>query len=94
MERLRHIIGLQRRLRDLTASPRAQRALTHRHIFREALTWLEIHGDAPDLVEHWKALMGDGTERSAPGAEEEGLPFRRQRRRRRRRRSRSLKPEV
>jgi len=93
VERLRHIIGLQRRLRDLTASPRAQRALTHRHIFREALTWLEIHGDAPDLVEHWKALMGDGTERAAPGAEEDGLRFRRPRRRRRRR-SRSLKSEV
>jgi tRNA nucleotidyltransferase/poly(A) polymerase len=106
VERLRHIIGLQRRLRDLTASPRAQRALTHRHIFREALTWLEIHGDSPDLVEHWKALMGDGAERPAPGvpstaatlgtplgAEEDGITVRRPHRRRRRR-SRSLKSEV
>jgi tRNA nucleotidyltransferase/poly(A) polymerase len=93
VERLRHIISLQRRLRDLSASPRAQRALTHRHIFREALTWLEIHGDMPDLVEHWKALTGDGAERPAPGSEEDAVPFRR-RRRRRRRRSRSVKPEV
>ena len=48
VERLRQILGLQRRLRDLAASPRAQRALAHRSIFREALTWLEIHGGAPD----------------------------------------------
>src|SRR5207247_7980767 len=34
VERLRHIIGLQRRLRDLTASPRAQRELARRHVFR------------------------------------------------------------
>src|SRR4249920_3292119 len=53
VERLRQIIGLQRRLRDLTASPRAQRTLTHRGIFREALTWMEIHGDSQEFVEHW-----------------------------------------
>src|SRR5581483_9617055 len=48
VERLRQLLSLQRRLRDLGASPRAQRALAHRHIFREALTWLEIHGDTPE----------------------------------------------
>ncbi len=56
VERLRQIVSLQRRLRDLHASPRAQEALAHRGIFREALTWLEIHGDAPEVVEHWKAV--------------------------------------
>ena len=66
VERLRQILGLQRRLRDLAASPRAQRALTHRSIFREALTWLEIHGDAPELVEHWKALLAERARRSEP----------------------------
>jgi poly(A) polymerase len=88
VERLRQIVGLQRRLRDLTAGPRAQRALTHRHIFREALAWLDIHGDAPDVVEHWKAVMSDGgaLERPAPAGEEGTPPFRRPRRRRRRRR--------
>src|SRR5258708_3828246 len=35
IERLRQVIGLQRRLKDLSASPRAQRALAHRHIFRD-----------------------------------------------------------
>src|ERR671931_280334 len=47
VERLRQILGLQRRLRDINAAPRAQRALAHRGIFRDALAWLEIHGDAP-----------------------------------------------
>jgi poly(A) polymerase len=87
VDRLRQIVGLQRRLRDLSASPRAQRALAHRHIFREALTWLEIHGDAADAVEHWKALLAEGGHEQRAGATEEGaLPFRPRRRRRRRRR--------
>src|SRR6185295_10348704 len=43
VERLRQIVGLQRRMKDLSASPRAQRALAHRSIFREALTCLEVH---------------------------------------------------
>src|SRR5206468_5177765 len=42
IERLRQVLGLQRRLRDLGASPRAQRAITHRSVFRDALTWLEL----------------------------------------------------
>src|SRR5438105_1848868 len=39
VERLRQILGLQRRLRDAAGSPRALRALAHRSIFPEALTW-------------------------------------------------------
>jgi poly(A) polymerase len=92
VERLRQIIGLQRRLKDTGAAPRAQRALAHRSIFREALTWLEIHGGAPDLVAHWKTVAAeagtpaepqvaaDGTDEQQPGQ------FSRRRRRRRRRR--------
>jgi poly(A) polymerase len=88
VERLRQIIGLQRRLRDLSASPRAQRALTHRHVFRDALTWLDIHGEAPDVVDHWKALLGSGrgAEQPAPGSEDGAPPLQPRRRRRRRRR--------
>jgi hypothetical protein len=88
LERLRQILGLQRRLRDLGASVRAQRALTHRSIFREALTWMEIHGNAPELVEHWITVLAErGAEEpvAAPGSEGEAPPFRRRRRRRRRR---------
>jgi poly(A) polymerase len=88
VERLRQILGLQRRLRDAAAAPRAQRALAHRGIFRDALVWLEIHGDAPDLVVHWKTLVESGAPAEAPGQGVEGEPppFRRRRRRRRRRR--------
>jgi poly(A) polymerase len=88
VERLRLIIGMQRRLRDMTASPKAQRALTHRNIFRDALTWLEIHGDAPELVEHWKAMPVESGAVEAPtdGTEVDPAPSRRRRRRRRRRR--------
>jgi tRNA nucleotidyltransferase/poly(A) polymerase len=87
VERLRQVIGLQRRLHDLSASPRAQRALAHRGIFREALTWLEIHGGVPETVQHWKALLAD-TPALEPPADGTGEfpPVRRRRRRRRRRR--------
>jgi poly(A) polymerase len=93
IERLRLILGLQRRLRDLGAGLRAQRALTHRHIFRDALTWLEIHGESSELVEHWKALAATAGAADQPEQPEQPIEggaqpptFRRRRRRRRRRR--------
>ena len=81
----RQIMGLQRRLLDPRLSPRARRALMHRGPFREALTWLEIHGQAPEAVEHWRGFI----EASGVNAgEQEGAgEFRPRRRRRRRRRS-------
>ena len=94
VDRLRQVIGLQRRLHDLSASPRAQRALTHRHIFGDALTWLDIHGDAPDIVEHWKRLAADGgTDQRTVDGDGEAAPFLRRRRRRRRRRRLMPTPE-
>ena len=87
VERLGLVLGMQRRLRDLSLGARAKRALTHRHNFREALTWLEIHGEAPELVEGWKELAAEAPQEPAEG---EGLeaaapePVRRRRRRRRR----------
>jgi poly(A) polymerase len=91
VERLRQILGLQRRLRDLSASVRAQRALTHRSIFRDGLTWMEIHGDTPDLVEHWITVLAErGADEPVMPAGEGGevAPFQHRRRRRRRRRHR------
>jgi poly(A) polymerase len=85
IERLRQILGLQRRLRDLTASVRSQRALTHRSVFREALTWMEIHGDTPETVEHWITVLAERGAQEPVGAVEEGDRPRRRRRRRRRR---------
>jgi poly(A) polymerase len=93
VERLRQILSLQRRLHDLDANPRGKRALTHRSIFREALVWLEVHGDAPEVVDHWRALAAeapaepaDTAAAVATAAIEDGPPVRRRRRRRRRRR--------
>src|SRR5258708_25075913 len=57
VERLRQIIGLQRRLKHPSAAPRVQRALAHRGIFRDALTWLAVPGGTPDLVAPLKALV-------------------------------------
>jgi poly(A) polymerase len=94
VERLRQIVVLQRRLHDVAAPPRAQRALAHRPIFREALTWLDMHGGAPDLVAHWTLVMAEAGEPAEPPgpaqppAESEAPPPGGKRRRRRRRRRR------
>ena len=83
VERLRHILSLQRRLTDMNLSPRARRALMHRGPFREALTWLEIQGQAPEALEHWRGFL----EAAGTYEGEAGPPEPRPRRRRRRRRS-------
>jgi poly(A) polymerase len=84
VERLRQVLGLQRRLLDMSLSPRARRALMHRGPFKEAMTWLELHGNAPDVLEHWRGFIeAAGTfEGEAEAAEQ--APRRRRRRRRRR----------
>jgi hypothetical protein len=88
IERLRHILSLQRRLGDVGASVRAQRALTHRSIFREALTWMEVHGNTPELVEHWITVLAErgADEPVAVPADADATPTLAVRRRRRRRR--------
>jgi len=88
IERLRQILGLQRRLVDAKLAPRAKRALMHKGTFHEALTWLEIHGQAPEAVAEWRAFtVHAGAHAAEPGeAEGEGERPRRRRRRRRGRR--------
>jgi poly(A) polymerase len=56
-ERLRQLLSLQGRIGDLEMSPRAKRALMHRGPFESALTWFEIHGQAPAVLEHWKGFI-------------------------------------
>ena len=85
VERLRQILGLQRRLIDMGLSPRARRALMHRGPFRDALTWLEIHGQVPEVIEHWRGFVEAAA--SYEGDSETTEPGPRRRRRRRRRRS-------
>ena len=91
VERFRQIMGLQRRLLDARLSPRARRAMMHRGPFREALTWLAIHGQAPEAVEHWRGFIEASgvTSSEQEGAEEFTRP-----RRRRRRRRRSFRPAT
>ena len=88
-ERLRQMLSLQSRIADLEMSPRAKRALMHRGPFEDALTWFEIHGNAPAVLEHWKGFIEAlGDEAKHPPAEGEARAGRRRRRPRRRRRGR------
>jgi poly(A) polymerase len=81
IERLGQLLAMQRRLRETQATLRARRALMHRGPFLEALTWLEIHGDSPDVIEEWRDLLTtSGT--AAPRDEDGPRPYRRKRRRR------------
>jgi len=82
VERIHQVLMLQRRLREPSRSSHARRVLMQRSAFADALTWLEVHGDAPDMLEYWR---GHGT---APASEgETGAPAPRRRRRRGRRRT-------
>ena len=88
IERLHQVLMLQPRLLDLSASPRAQRGLLHRSALDDALTWFEVHGDRPDIVEHWRGLKAQPAPATAASGHEEPVerdgPRRRRRRRRRR----------
>jgi poly(A) polymerase len=72
VEGLRQALMLQRRLRDTGAHPRAQRSIVHRGPFTDALTWLEIHGRAPELVAQWKAIQADAAAHRAAPPDGEG----------------------
>ena len=102
-ERLRQILSLQGRIADLEMSPRAKRSLMHRGPFEDSLTWFEIHGNAPAVLEHWKGFieaLGDEAKHPPEGEaapiDGEGGPRRRRRRGRRRRGRRGFKrpPET
>ena len=80
LERLRQILDLQHRLADANVSPRARQALMQRSAFADALTWMEIHGQAPELVEHWRSEAST----AAPSPDEGQRRPRRRRRRQRR----------
>lgn len=93
-DRLRQALALQRRLLELESSPRAKRALIHRGSFEEALTWLQVHGDVPEITEHWRGFVEglqtapDAAPASETTGEDAGPPGDRHRRGRRRRRRR------
>jgi poly(A) polymerase len=87
VERLQQILAVQPRLLDTEAPARAQRALLHRAVLPEAVAWLEIHGDRPDVVAHWRALQAE-TREHPHVATDEATPSIHRRRRRRGRRTR------
>ena len=94
VERLRQILSLQRRLTDLHLSPRARRTLMHRGPFHEALAWLEIHGHAPEVLEHWRGFI-EAAKTFVPGEQDaDTAEGPRPRRRRRRRRRRPFRPAT
>ena len=87
VERLQQILAIQPRLLDIQAPARTQRALLHRSVMPEAITWLEIHGNRPDVIAHWRSLLAEPREHPQAADEETGhVPYPRRRRRRRRRR--------
>jgi len=80
VERIHQVLMLQRRLREPgRSSPHARRMLAGRAAFADALTWLDIHADSPDLVTYWRSEVGLPGSGPAP----EAAPGRRRRRRRR-----------
>lgn len=95
LERLRQVVDLAPRLLDPDLPPRLVRGLPNRPAFTDALAWLTIHGNAPDIVAEWRQVKpsrpapGEPIEPGAPGPEG---PLDRRRRRRRRRRHRGRNP--
>jgi poly(A) polymerase len=78
VERIHQVLMLQRRLREPSRSEHARRMLTQRTAYADALTWLEIHGDAHETLAFWRSLGG------VPAESGERQPRRRRRRRRNR----------
>lgn len=56
LERLRQLITLVPRLVDPNLPPKVVKGMPHRPAFTDALTWLDIAGDAPDAVERWRQV--------------------------------------
>ena len=85
VERLQQMFSIIPRMMDLQAPFRVQRSLLHRSSLPEALTWLAIHGDRPEVVEHWQQLQAQRPEHPSMAADAAAGPYVRRRRRRRRR---------
>jgi poly(A) polymerase len=92
VEGLRQILQIVPKLSDPLLPERVARAIVARPAFPDALVWMEIYGDSPEIVAEWKNA------RETAGEDEDGAPAahgappgealdgRRRRRRRRRRR--------
>ena len=56
-ERLRYLLNTAPKLTDPNLPQRVARGLAGRPSFSDALTWVEIFGDAPEAVHHWKQVQ-------------------------------------
>lgn len=91
LDRLRHMLQVLPRLTEPSLPPRVVRGLVHRPVFGDALHWLDVFGEASDLVAHWRQLahqQGDDSTVAPDGPDGAARPGRRRRRRRRGRRGR------
>ena len=101
VDRFRHMMMLEPRLHEQALSIRQQRSIVHRPAFDETMTWLEIFGTDPDLIEVWReqkaehashapaAQHGHGHGHAHHGEHPPHDAGQQRRRRRRRRRGRS-----
>ncbi len=78
VERLRQITALAHRLLDVTAPGRVQHRLAHRPLIGDAVTWLAIHGERPEVVAHWRDRLGAA--RAEAGSPQPSARARRRRR--------------
>ena len=58
-ERLRHLLVMAPKMVDPNLPVRVQRGLPGRPSFSDAIVWLDIFGDAPDAVAHWKQVQSE-----------------------------------
>ena len=95
IERLQQLLAIQPRLLDIDAPHRAQRSLLHRAVLEDALTWLEIHGERPEVMAHWREMQAHAAHAHGANVVEHAAdaPFHRRRRRRRRRRAPFVAPQ-
>jgi poly(A) polymerase len=59
LERLRQLLALVPRLIDPNVPPRVARGMAGRPAFGDAVTWLDIMGEAPEAVERWRQLRAE-----------------------------------
>jgi poly(A) polymerase len=96
VDRLTHVLQMAPRMLEPALPTRVVRGLAHRPAFGDALTWLEIHGEAPEAVASWRHVRHERAHDTTPAGDEaataaetpDGVPVRHRRRRRRRRRGR------
>ena len=67
LERLRQLLTLAPRLLDPNLPPRVARGMPGRPAFSDAVTWLEISGEAREAAGHWRALAAERPPQPAHG---------------------------